>query len=47
VLWLKVGNQSFVLSAGGQDYFETKEEAEWSRDMLCIALDRLQRGEEL
>jgi hypothetical protein len=47
VLWLKIGNQSFTLSAGGQDYFDTKEEAEWTRDMLCIALDRLQRGEDL
>ena len=44
VLWLKVGNQSFMLSAGGQDYHDTKEEAEWARDMLCIALDQMARA---
>jgi hypothetical protein len=43
MLWLKVGNQSFTLSAGGQDYHDTKEEAEWARDMLCIALDQMVR----
>lgn len=41
LLFLKVGNQSFALSAGGQDYHDTKEEAEWARDMLCIALDAI------
>jgi hypothetical protein len=38
-VWLRVGNQHFTISAGGQDFYETKEEAEWTRDMLCIALD--------
>jgi hypothetical protein len=40
-LWLKVGNQSFILSAGGQVFHDTKQEAEWARDMLCIALDAM------
>lgn len=40
-LWLKVNNQSFVISAGFPDFHETKEEAEWARDMLCIALDSM------
>lgn len=45
-LLLKVGNQQFEISSG-VGYYDTKEEAEWVRDMLCIALDRLQRGEDL
>lgn len=47
VLWLKIGNQRFTIDAGGQDYYDTREEAEWARDMLCIGLDRIQRGEDL
>lgn len=46
-LSLKIGNQVFRLSNGVAEFFDTKEDAEWSRDMLCIALDRLQRGEDL
>jgi hypothetical protein len=42
-VWLRVGNQSFVLSAGGQDFHDTREQAEWARDMLCIALDGMTR----
>ena len=38
---LVVGNQSFILSDGNVGYHETKEAAEWVRDMLCIALDAL------
>lgn len=40
-LSLKVDSQSFLIG----DYFETRAEAEWSRDMLCIALDRLVNSE--
>lgn len=47
LLLLKVGNQQFQLSNGVSEFFDTRAEAEWSRDMLCIALDRLQRGEDL
>lgn len=43
VLWLKIGNQRFTLDAGGQPYYDTKQEAEWARDMLCIGLDRIVR----
>lgn len=39
-VFLAVGNQSFCVSSYG---CETKEEAEWMRDMLCIALDQLVR----
>lgn len=38
---LVVGNQSFILSDGNVEYYESKEQAEWVRDMLCIALDAL------
>jgi hypothetical protein len=38
---LVVGNQSFLLSDWSAEYHETKEAAEWVRDMLCIALDAL------
>lgn len=41
VLRLKVGNQRFTLDAGGQPYYDTRDEAEWARDMLCIALDEM------
>ena len=44
-LLLKVGNQSFMLSAGGQDFYDTKDEAEWARDMLCIALDNMTQSQ--
>lgn len=37
-VFLKVGNQSFCVTPHGS---ETKEEAEWMRDMLCIALANL------
>ena len=43
LLFLKIGNQQFTIGS----HHDTKEEAEWERDMLCIALDRLQRGESL
>lgn len=46
-LSLKIGNQTFRLSSGVGEFYDTKDEAEWVRDMLCIALDRLQRGEDL
>lgn len=36
-VWLKVTNQSFCLA----DYSETKEDAEWMRDMLCVALAKI------
>ena len=45
-LTLKVGNQEFLLSNGIGGYFDTREEAEWARDMLCVALDRMQCGED-
>lgn len=35
---LVVGNQGFMI---GPYAAETKEEAMWLRDMLCIALDRI------
>lgn len=34
---LEIGNQGFLVG----DDWETAEEAEWYRDMLCIALDML------
>lgn len=34
---LKVGHQSFDIGDG----HDTQEEAEWMRDMLCIALDAI------
>ena len=37
-VFLKVGNQQFCVSPDG---CETKEEAEWTRDMLCIALAKV------
>lgn len=46
LLFLKVDNQEFSIDSGAH-FYETKAEAEWARDMLCIALDRLQRGEDL
>lgn len=42
-LSLKIGNQSFLLCNGVSECFDTKEEAIWTRDMLCIALDVLVR----
>jgi hypothetical protein len=47
LIFLKIGNQEFQLSSGAYCFYETLEEAEFVRDMLCIALDRLQRGEDL
>ena len=38
---LSIGVQSFTLSDGVDAYFETKLAAEWTRDMLCIALHTL------
>lgn len=43
LVFLKVGNQGFSLDHGGCGYFETRKEAEWTMDMLCIALDRMVR----
>lgn len=37
-VFLKVENQRFQITPYG---CETKEEAEWMRDMLCIALDQV------
>lgn len=39
VVWLKVGNQSFKLD----NFSESMEEAEWMRDMLCVALAKIVR----
>ncbi len=39
-VWLKVTNQSFCI---GTYASETKEEAEWLRDMLCVALAKIVR----
>lgn len=36
-LWLKVGVQSFKIWDG----FDTRKEALWMQDMLCIALARV------
>lgn len=36
-VWLKATNQSFCVD----HYSETKEEAEWMRDMLCVALAKI------
>ncbi len=41
LVFMKIGNQQFQIG----DALETKEEAEWSRDMLCIALDRISRDQ--
>lgn len=38
---LGIGVQSFVLSDGVGHYHEDREHGEWTRDMLCIALDKL------
>lgn len=38
-IWLKCGNQRFCLS----QYQDTKEEAEWMQDQLCVALDSIVR----
>jgi len=37
---LVIENQGFPISNGADYYHETRQEAEWCRDMLCIALDR-------
>ena len=37
-VFLKVTNQSFCVSHYG---CETKEDAEWMRDMLCVALAKI------
>lgn len=37
-VWLKVTNQSFCVTPY---YNETKEEAEWMRDQLCVALAKI------
>lgn len=42
-VFLKINNQRFCVTPHG---CETKEEAEWMRDMLCIALDEIARSEE-
>jgi len=41
VVMLKVDHQSFRLEGES----ETRDDAEWMRDMLCIALDRLAQQE--
>ena len=38
-IWLRVDHQSFRLAVGG-----TKADVEWWRDMLAIALQRLEGG---
>lgn len=38
---LAIGVQGFPISDGMADYHESKEAAEWCRDMLCIALNEL------
>lgn len=40
-VFLKVGNQEFCITSYG---VETMEEAEWTRDMLCVALDQIVRN---
>lgn len=42
-LLLKLGNQRFTLGGGGQDYYDTKEDVDMMRDMLCVALDQMVR----
>jgi hypothetical protein len=42
---LKVAHQSFTIGRHGGDGFDVKEEAEWMRDMLCIALDAMVRDQ--
>lgn len=37
-VFLKVTNQRFCISPHG---CETKDEAEWMRDMLCVALEKI------
>lgn len=37
-VFLKVTNQRFCVTQYGCD---TKEEAEWTRDMLCVALEKI------
>jgi len=39
-VFLQVTNQRFCVTPHG---CETKEEAEWTRDMLCVALDQIIR----
>ncbi len=39
-VFLQIGNQRFCI---GPFACETLEEAEWMRDMLCVALDKLVR----
>lgn len=39
-VFLKVTNQQFRITPYG---CETKEEAEWTRDMLCVALAQIVR----
>lgn len=39
-VFLQVTNQRFCVTPDG---CETKEEAEWTRDMLCVALDQVVR----
>lgn len=38
---IAIGNQGFSLSDGNGPVFESKFSAEWTRDMLCIALGNL------
>lgn len=40
-LELVIDNQGFLLSDGASNCHESREAAEWSRDMLCIALNEL------
>ena len=41
-VFLQVTNQRFCVTPHG---CETKDEAEWTRDMLCIALDQIVRDQ--
>jgi hypothetical protein len=41
-VWLKVTNQEFCITVYAA---ETKEEAEWMRDQLCVALEKLVQDE--
>lgn len=40
-LELLIGNQGFLFGYGDSDTHDTKDGAEWWRDMLCIALNEL------
>lgn len=42
---LAIDHHSFALSDGTGENFESLEKAEWYRDMLCIALDRMVKAE--